>query len=896
MHSDATRSPSLSAAPAQVADALWRQRVVDRLRLAPPASARLSFLAAPAGFGKTTALAQWAEQHRRAGGHVAWMNCDERHKDADFFAEGLLAAVLQALPAGADAPKRGLPLARCLAQWPGQWLLCVDEFEAASGAAVDALVEQLAYSLPDALSLVLASRQAPGRGFTRLELSGRARLVDAELLRFTREEALQLLGGALPDAAAAQLVNYADGWPFALQLARLRARSESGTAAPGWELDPRAKIPRRQIFDYLADEVIASLPPSVVSFLGEVAVLDVVDVAAANALRKASDSLGLIRQLRRLSPIVTLDDSLQRARLHPLLRDYLSDAMELAEPGRVAQLHLRAARHLVDCGQLHQAVAHALNGGRLDLAADIIEQAGGIRLVANEGALRSRLLLQQLPEATIRRRPRLRLMQLGWQVGDIEPGTASAEFERIEQQMHDADGGASEADLLDLEAGRCVMLVNESARQLDFSPWAALTRAGRLARANAAMDRRPLAIVLAIDIFMLHRYGPIDRCERRTNELTDVHAGGAYTFNSPWIWMYHARTALARADLPKAEHHLRHWLVNDANYINYRQDSIDQLATVLLGRIAHERGQLATALAHFSSLQAERPSMMFEVLHGAHVQAAACEFALGNAARAMEMLAATRQMAYDEELSHLALSAGALQTELAARMGDQALAQRLVDDTELLQQWQAAQQPFARPWLLVQALARAVFELRLLQHDAAAALQVANSLQLLAQQTGHRLGELNAQWLQLRAGLLLDASARAALPELDAAIAASAACEAVQLALDGGTTMVLQLRGWLGATRLPEDHPQRLWVQHTLALWEAGFRQRAQRVATGTLTPREVDVLCELAQERSTKLIARKLLLSPETVKHHLKGIYAKLQVGARDEAVAVARQRGLIA
>lgn len=86
-----------------------------------------------------------------------------------------------------------------------------------------------------------------------------------------------------------------------------------------------------------------------------------------------------------------------------------------------------------------------------------------------------------------------------------------------------------------------------------------------------------------------------------------------------------------------------------------------------------------------------------------------------------------------------------------------------------------------------------------------------------------------------------------------------------------------------------------MWVQRVLGAWEAGFRQRSQQAALGTLTPREIDVLCELVHERSTKLIARKLLLSPETVKHHLKGIYAKLAVGGREQAVAEARLRGLI-
>ena len=104
-----------------------------------------------------------------------------------------------------------------------------------------------------------------------------------------------------------------------------------------------------------------------------------------------------------------------------------------------------------------------------------------------------------------------------------------------------------------------------------------------------------------------------------------------------------------------------------------------------------------------------------------------------------------------------------------------------------------------------------------------------------------------------------------------------------------------RLKFLCASSGLADDHPQRLWAQQVLAVWEAGLRQPSRLAATGTLTPREIDVLCELAQERSTKLIARKLLLSPETVKHHLKGIYSKLEVGAREEAVAKARLLGLI-
>ena len=387
-------------------DALWRQRVIDRIWMSPPSTARLTFLTAPAGFGKTTLLAQLAQARVGAGALLAWLNCNERDKAPALFTESLASALTRSGSAGISSGPLGASLASLLSSAfvdsGGELLVCIDEYEKAACSEVDEIVEQLAALAPPTVRLVIASRVAPPPYLTRSQLAGKVRFFDAELLRFTQDETALLLEDLLSDRAVLQVAAYADGWPFALQLARLRA---AGGSATEWHIDARAKIPRQQIFDYLAAEVIATLPTPIVDFLGDVAVLDSVDVASANAVRDRNDSLGLMRQLGRLRPIVVVEESPWSARLHPLLRDYLLDAVETATPGRVAALHLRAATHLAVIGQCHEAVAHAVAGGRLDLGASIIEAAGAIRLLANEGALRSGLLLQQLPEATLRDRP-----------------------------------------------------------------------------------------------------------------------------------------------------------------------------------------------------------------------------------------------------------------------------------------------------------------------------------------------------------------------------------------------------------------------------------------------------------------------------------------------------------
>jgi ATP/maltotriose-dependent transcriptional regulator MalT len=558
-------------------EALWRQRVMDQLSTMAPASARLTLLSAPAGFGKTTVLAQMASQARKAGDQVAWLNCDERDKEPAMFASSLGLALAHCdLGQGVRDTMGADVLTERLAYLNVPLLVCIDDFERASGPEVDGIVAQLARVAPANISIVLASREAPHHHLTRLQLAGRVRLVDADLLRFNRDEALSLLGDALPERAAAQMAAYADGWPFALQLARLRASSGGNLSSPGID-GQQIKIPRRQIFDYLANEVVASLPAPLIEFLSEVAILERVDVGAANFLRNRDDSFAMIRQLGRIRPVVVVDDQTWSARLHPLLRDYLIDALEVAAPGRVAALHLRAARYLAELPpgqrQLHDAVAHAVAGGRLDLGADIIEAAGGFRLFADEGEVRLRLILQQLPEATICRRPRLRLLQLMRHALEGGPASTLQEFERLEQQIRDGDTESDDPARFDLEIVRCTMLINASSHHLRFSPWSVLDQGTRLARAHAADDERLLACTVSIEI----------------REMEDISEHGAYTHNSPWIPMYHARTALARGDLVLAERCIRQSLHQDANFLKFRQGSLSQLALLLLGVVADRK-------------------------------------------------------------------------------------------------------------------------------------------------------------------------------------------------------------------------------------------------------------------------------------------------------------------
>lgn len=876
--------PALRFAPlANTREAIERLPVLRQLLPARAESVRLVLLCAPAGFGKTTLLAQLAQAARAEGSRVAWLNCDARDRDAAVFAGNLAQALCHGGvgQAGIDD----------LAQVEAPLLICIDDFEAASGAQADALIGQMALLASPQVRIVVAGREPPRLPLTRMLLDGRARQVDAQLLRFTGEEARRLLQPAVAADSVEQIAQYADGWPFALQLARLRAQA---APAADWPGDAGAPIPRRQIFDYLAREVIGGLPPVLRDFLADVAVLDLVDADAANALREREDGLALIQQLMRIRPVVLVDEGGWSARLHPLLRDYLLDAGRQSGPGRVARLHQRAARHLASRGQLHEAVAHAVAGRNPGLGAQLMEQAGGLLLMASEGAVRSRLLLQQLPEATQQAHPRLRLLRLMARLLEGRPEGVQAEFAGVQRQLAEAGAGMDVPLQLDLALAEAGLLLTRSEHALCFSPWATLDRLRERARAHLMHDRRPLAMGLAFEIFFLHRYGPADRCERRVRELEALYADGAYTRNSPWIWVYRARNALVRGDLVQAVETLNGPLSQDLNFLEFRQDSLARLCTGLHGQIAYACGDIDSAQAHFEALSPPCATDLLEVLHGSCVGLAACEFARGQAGRALERLQAARQLAQEESLVHLALVAAATHIDMLLRLGHAAQAFALAQDSGMAEGEALVAQTGALPWVVLEAVAQACWRLHLARDDAASAAQVAGHLLAQARRSGRALGEGAAQCM-LACAHQARGDAPAARQALESALQSGRHSGAVQCALDVGAGLLVLLREWLAGPQATEQAAARAFAQQVVDLWEARFQQRTAHGGPHLLTPRETDVLRELARQHSTKQIARALALSPETVKHHLKNIFHKLQVCNREEALAEARRRAWV-
>lgn len=867
---------------AHIEGSLWRQRVMARVAEAAPATARLTLVVAPAGFGKTTLLAQLAQREREQGVKVAWLNCDSRDADAQVFSDNLLAALKQSeVRAG---PGRSLldHFATVVAGIADPVALFIDDYDQAAGAAVDELLCSIALAAPPHVRVMLACRAMPAIPLARLQLAGRVRQLDADLLRFDHEETQRLLAGCFPSQALESVAAYTQGWPFALQLARLRAASGRGE---GWSPEADSPLPRRQLFDYLAREVLGTLGQASQAFLSDVAILEEIDVAAANAIRQHDNSLHHIQELAMLEPVVVIAASCQSARLHPLLRDFLLHRMSVQAPGRAAELHLRAAAYFSAAGRVDDAVFHAVAAARFDLAAQMIEAAGAIRLLVTLGEPRVRLLLRQLPAALQQQRPRLRLLLLGLQIEDHDAQGAEAEIARIELQA-DLQEPAEAAELaVDLRLTRCLLLLDDAERLLHFSPWAQLQAARAEGRHRRLIDPLFLGLVLPVELFLLQRYGPTDRAERRVGEVDALYDDIRPLNTSPWVWMYQLCNALARGELERCEQIANESLKRDLNYIKHSQKSLGQLLAAVLGRALYEQGRLTEALGLLTTLVPTESVRFLEVLAGAMVDTARCQFVLGHPGPAIELLKQARDLAFEEGLPHLRLLAAAAQAELELRQDHGEAAASLADAEQLAQRWEEAAAGGVFPWLVVEALARSRFAQQLQAADGAAALQTAERLLALAAQAGRQLAEILAHGMRARALARLQRVPESEAALLDA-LQRAASCGARQLFIDLGADTMLQLRAM--APKLAE--PLQRWTGQTLQLWETLFQRGLS--AAETFSERELEILRELAKDQTTKMIARTLMRSPETVKYHLKSIFAKLGVNNREDAVAEARRR----
>jgi len=312
-------------------------------RLCGIADGTIVTIVAPAGFGKTTLLAQWAERDPRP---VQWVDLEPEDDDAESLESRLEAIVHQ----------------------PGL-LVLVDDVHVLRSAAALAAVERLLGQAAYGTSVALAARRPPALPLPRLRAEGRLLEIGAGELTLKGREAETLLrraGVLLPRHEAAALAERLEGWPAALFLAALSLHSGAQASTVGGD--------DRFLADYLETEHLAALSPEQRRFALQTSLLAELTSDACDSLLARSDSAEMLESLEDAGVAVPLDQRRRRYRYRRIVRDLLSRELERSEPETARALHRAAAGRAAEIGAVEEALEHAAAAGDVKRVADLAER------------------------------------------------------------------------------------------------------------------------------------------------------------------------------------------------------------------------------------------------------------------------------------------------------------------------------------------------------------------------------------------------------------------------------------------------------------------------------------------------------------------------------------------
>ena len=421
----------------------WRVRRLSE-RLSRGAESALTLVSAPAGFGKTTLLAEWLTVAAADGRSVAWLSLDQRDNDPALFWTYLVAALNAGAPGGGAGAlsllqppqppnEAGLvALLNDLDAISNDVVLVLDDYHVIDARDVQDAMAFLLEHLPPQIHLVIASRTDPPLPLARLRGRGELAEIRAADLRFTPGEAAEYLnevmGLVLTAADVAALEGRTEGWIAALQLAALSMQGREDTAAfiDGFAGDDR------YIVDFLAEEVLQRQPEHVQHFLLQTSILDRLSGPLCDAVTGQDGGKAKLTALERGNLfLVPLDDRRRWYRYHQLFADVLHARLLDEQPDDVPELHRRASAWYEQNDEPSEAIRHALAAQDFERAADLVELAiPAMRRSRQEAAVLG--WLELLPDEVVRVRPVL-------SVGIAGALLAGGEYEAVEARLRDAE-------------------------------------------------------------------------------------------------------------------------------------------------------------------------------------------------------------------------------------------------------------------------------------------------------------------------------------------------------------------------------------------------------------------------------------------------------------------------
>ena len=878
--------------PKQGVVVLRRPRLLERLSAGR--SRRVTLLEAPAGFGKTTLLAQWRELLLAEGVQVAWLTLDAhdsgerlaaylaftlQEAGVDMSASGLLKDGHRGSAAGTLAIHAVLHAAARVRQ---EICLILDDVERVTSPDAQEQLDIVIRYAAENLHVALAARANPGLSLSHLALMGQVSHIDAASLRFTPAEMSACFEGALSAHDLSVVRQQTEGWPVALQILRALGAKE-----PLQERGMLRNHPSRAVAaKYLTEQLVRGLTEWQREFLCDVSLLDAVSVELADHVRDAHDSAQILRGLEYLSALMPpLEGAAGHVRLHPMLREHFELLAE-RHPDRCALIHRRAAQWLTGARNLLAALRHAKAAGDKMLTGALILQAGGVSIWIRHGMEEVIAAERLIDEEMIAAMPRLGLIRAIVLIKQSRLHEARAQYHRVATATLGFSLDPAEADAAALRREGLFIL-----SMLVIYCCLPLTDAHLSSLAQGLHDPAAEDVELAHHKTVLcvtHLQSGLFDAAWRYGEEAAAHClafGSIYGTN--FIDFHTGSIAMARGDTQEALQRYERGRRKSRRYFPH-DPGLGLIGDVLMAELDLECNALGNAKRRLSQVIARlrEAEAWFEIYAAAYGASAEVYLLDRGLEETLAMLDEAQSHAQRLGLAKLVPLLDALRVASLTLAGEPDRALRVAERSPTRFAEAGLADGEGASWREVECLATAWVRLMARHGRYEEGMRVCEAALAYGRSRGVarmvlRLNVLAAMCLQAAGE---HAGALARMGEVCAEVSRTGYLRAV---LREGPALATLLTE--ASRALPGEALRRQARDlHALLTGEATRK-------TAVFSRRELDVLQQLDRGLKDKVIARRLGVSEHAVRFHLKNIYAKTRSHGRLEALVRARELGML-
>jgi ATP/maltotriose-dependent transcriptional regulator MalT len=845
---------------------------------------KLVLIQAPAGYGKTILLADWAHVTHLP---VAWLSVTGEEASIDRFLRYLLAAweivqpeVVEApvgLLLGSQAPdiqEALISFLNAAEQAPGQLAFVLDDYHLVEDSAIHSAMTFLLDHLPPNVHFVMASRGEPPLPLARYRARRQLFELRANDLRFTRAESAAFLSQVarltLSPEEISTLHTNTEGWVAGLQLAALTIQRT------GKALDqPAVHGGQRYIVDYLSEDVLARLPEVLQDFLVKTSILDQLCASLCEQVTGITGSQAMLESLEQQNLfIIPLDDRRAWYRYHALFGAFLQTRLNQRPAEESSRLHGRAARWYLAHDLPEPAFQHALAGRHIDVLIQIFDRYINALLMGGEMRVVERWIAD-IPAEWEAAYPVLGLARAGYLAFSGAFDACFRCIDEVEENLAEVENEDTHWQMARVTAVRCMMActVNELSLALAYA-----------SQALEALPEDDLSFRPSIYAALGDTYRKsgdwqaakecylkvLDFSQSPVVKVQAVHAYGAL-----------ADLALRQGRLREADGYWNHALAIIRDQSSWGNFSLPVIGWVYtrMGELLYERNELKQAWDYLArGLEYAEMGGDVRALIASYLDACRFKLAEGNLQAAEAYLERARPLV--EQAPFPEWTSRFERSQLELWLAQDELREAVQWAETLGRNQERLVGPESETSQL--ALGRVLIE----KGDPEALLQAKKILEPLSE----------AAQKEGRMGVVIEALALLALAEWKRAArpaALTALEQALRLAEPEGYIRLFADLGLPIGRLLQEAFSRGVMpgaIEKILLAFRTEFSLQAKSPLPGPLTDREREILERIAAGLTNREIAEELVIAPETVKKHAGNIYNKLGVSSRTQAVAKAK------